>query len=256
MAAICNGLALHGGTIPYASTFLVFYDYMRPAVRLSALMRLRVVWVFTHDSIGVGEDGPTHQPIEHVFGLRSVPNMTVIRPADAAEAVEAWRVALANTDGPTAMVLTRQNVPSIDRSAGAPASELARGAYIVWEPEGTPDVILMATGSEVSIALDAARMLLDHGIAARVVSMPSWELFEKQSQEYRDRVLPPELARRVSVEAGSTLGWERYVGMNGRTIGIDHFGKSAPGGELFRRFGITAESVVEAASSLVKGVRA
>ena len=255
MAAVCNGLALHGGTIPYASTFLVFYDYMRPAVRLAALMRLRVVFVFTHDSIGVGEDGPTHQPIEHIFGLRSVPNLTVIRPADSAEAVEAWRTALSSADGPTAMVLTRQNVPCIDRSGGAPASELARGAYIVSEPTGTPDVILLATGSEVSVALEAARKLQGNGIAARVVSMPSWELFEKQSQEYRDRVLPPSLDRRVSVEAGSTLGWERYIGMRGRAIGIDHFGKSAPGGELFRRFGITADSVVEAASSLVKGVR-
>jgi transketolase len=233
----------------------VFYDYMRPAVRLAALMRLRVVFVFTHDSIGVGEDGPTHQPIEHIFGLRSVPNLTVIRPADSAEAVEAWRTALSSADGPTAMVLTRQNVPCIDRSGGAPASELARGAYIVSEPTGTPDVILLATGSEVSVALEAARKLQGNGIAARVVSMPSWELFEKQSQEYRDRVLPPSLDRRVSVEAGSTLGWERYIGMRGRAIGIDHFGKSAPGGELFRRFGITADSVVEAASSLVKGVR-
>ena len=256
MASICNGLALHGGAIPFASTFLVFYDYMRPAVRLAALMHLHVVFVFTHDSIGVGEDGPTHQPIEHIFGLRSVPGLTVIRPADAEETVEAWRAAMANSTGPTAMILTRQNVPTIDRSAGAPASELSRGAYIIWDPPRPPDVILIATGSEVSIALEAARRLWPDGTAARVVSMPSWELFEAQSQEYRDRVLPPTLQQRVSVEAGLTLGWERYIGTRGRAIGIDHFGKSAPGGELFRRFGLTAERVVEAASSLVKGVRA
>jgi transketolase len=256
MASVCNGLALHGGVIPYASTFLVFYDYMRPAVRLAALMGLHVIFIFTHDSIGVGEDGPTHQPIEHVFGLRSVPGLTVIRPADAEESVEAWRTAMANSAGPTAIVLTRQNVPAIDRSAGAPATDLARGAYVVWEPSRTPDVILIATGSEVSIALEAAQQLWRDGdTAARVVSMPSWELFEAQPQEYRERVLPPVLHQRVSVEAGRTLGWERYIGTRGRAIGIDHFGMSAPGEELFRKFGLTVESVVEAASSLVKGVR-
>jgi transketolase len=256
MASVCNGLALHGGVIPYASTFLVFYDYMRPAVRLAALMGLHVIFIFTHDSIGVGEDGPTHQPIEHVFGLRSVPGLTVIRPADAEESVEAWRTAMANSAGPTAIVLTRQNVPAIDRSAGAPATDLARGAYVVWEPSRTPDVILIATGSEVSIALEAAQQLWRDGdTAARVVSMPSWELFEAQPQEYRERVLPPVLHQRVSVEAGRTLGWERYIGTRGRAIGIDHFGMSAPGEELFLKFGLTVESVVEAASSLVKGVR-
>jgi transketolase len=256
MASICNGLALHGGVIPYASTFLVFYDYMRPAVRLAALMGLHVIFIFTHDSIGVGEDGPTHQPIEHVFGLRSVPGLTVIRPADAEESVEAWRTAMANSAGPTAIVLTRQNVPAIDRSAGAPATDLARGAYVVWEPSRTPDVILIATGSEVSIALEAAQQLWRDGdTAARVVSMPSWELFEAQPQEYRERVLPPVLHQRVSVEAGRTLGWERYIGIRGRAIGIDHFGMSAPGEELFLKFGLTVKSVVEAASSLVKGVR-
>jgi transketolase len=256
MASVCNGLALHGGVIPYASTFLVFYDYMRPAVRLAALMGLHVIFIFTHDSIGVGEDGPTHQPIEHVFGLRSVPGLTVIRPADAEESVEAWRTAMANSAGPTAIVLTRQNVPAIDRSAGAPATDLARGAYVVWEPSRTPDVILIATGSEVSIALEAAQQLWRDGdTAARVVSMPSWELFEAQPQEYRERVLPPVLHQRVSVEAGRTLGWERYIGIRGRAIGIDHFGMSAPGEELFLKFGLTVKSVVEAASSLVKGVR-
>lgn len=255
MASICNGMALHGGTIPYASTFLVFYDYMRPAVRLASLMCLHVVFVFTHDSIGVGEDGPTHQPIEHVLGLRSVPGLTVIRPADALEAIEAWRSALGNSAGPTALVLTRQNLPVLDRSKGEPAGSLARGAYIIWEPERTADAIIIATGSEVSIAVEAAARLWQGGVAARVVSMPSWELFEAQPREYRDRVLPPALDRRISVEAGSTLGWERYIGAGGIAIGIDSFGKSAPGGELFRRYGLTPERVAEATLTLVKGVR-
>ena len=256
MAAICNGLALHGGAIPYASTFLVFYDYMRPAVRLAALMGLRVIFVFTHDSIGVGEDGPTHQPIEHVLGLRSVPGLTVIRPADAAEAVEAWRAALSNTHVPTAIVLTRQNVPAIDRSSGAPACNLDKGAYVIWEPPRTPDAILIATGSEVSVALGAAQELWNKEVAVRVVSMPSWEMFEAQPQEYRDGVLPPDVHARVSVEAGRTLGWERYVGTQGRTIGIDDFGRSAPGGELYSRFGLTVERVAQVVFSLAKGALA
>jgi transketolase len=255
MGAICNGLALHGGVIPFASTFLVFYDYMRPAVRLAALMGLHAIFVFTHDSIGVGEDGPTHQPIEHVLGLRSVPGLTVIRPADAAEAVEAWRVAISNP-GPTSLVLSRQNVPPLDRGTGAPASELRKGAYVIHEPSRVPEVILIATGSEVSIAAEAAQRLEAVHIAARVVSMPSWELFDAQSIEYRERVLPPGVSARVAIEAGTTLGWERYVGSTGRTIGLDHFGKSAPGGELFTRFGLTAEKVAEVAASLKKEVRA
>ncbi len=254
MAAICNGLALHGGTIPYASTFLVFYDYMRPAVRLAALMHLHEVFVFTHDSIGIGEDGPTHQPAEQILGLRSVPGLTVIRPADSVEAIEAWRAAIANREGPTALVLTRQNVPPLDRSHGAPASELARGAYILREPATTPDVILIATGSEVSIAFEAAQLLSQTGVAARVVSMPSWELFDAQPQEYHNYVLPPRIEQRVSIEAGVTIGWERYVGTTGRAIGINSFGRSAPGDELYRRFGLTAERVVEEVSYLMKGV--
>ncbi len=254
MAAVCNGLALHGGTIPYASTFLVFYDYMRPAVRLAALMHLHEVFVFTHDSIGVGEDGPTHQPVEHILGLRSVPGLTVIRPADSAEAIEAWRVAIANHNGPTALVLTRQNVPQLDRSHGAPARELARGAYILREPESEPDVILIATGSEVGIAADAAGLVAEDGVSVRVVSMPSWELFDAQPQEYRDYVLPPHIERRVSLEAGVTIGWERYIGMKGMAIGINTFGHSAPGEELYRRFGLTAEAVAQAISYLMKGV--
>ena len=252
MAGICNGMALHGGTLPYASTFLVFYDYMRPAVRLTAMMGLHVVFVFTHDSIGVGEDGPTHQPVEHVLGLRSVPHLTVVRPADAYEAVEAWRVAIANTTGPTAIVLSRQSVPLIDRSRGDSAHELARGAYVIIEPEGTPEIILIGTGSEVQIAVEAGKRLTETGRAVRVVSMPSWELFEAQPEEYREAVLPPEVWRRVSVEAGTTIGWERYTGTRGISIGIDHFGASAPGKELFQRFGFTAERVIEAAMALMK----
>ena len=253
MAAVCNGMALHGGTIPYASTFLVFYDYMRPAVRLAALMRLRVIFVFTHDSIGVGEDGPTHQPVEHVFGLRSVPGLTVIRPADAAETVEAWRTAMANKEGPTVLVLTRQNVPAIDRSHGSPAAELARGAYVVRDADRTPDAILLATGSEVSIAMESADQLASRGIAVRVVSMPSWRLFETQTRQYRESVLPPKVRRRVSIEAGITLGWERYVGIDGRAIGIDTFGHSAPGPELYRRFDLTADRVTREVVDLMKG---
>lgn len=254
MAAICNGLALHGGTIPYASTFLVFYDYMRYGVRMAALMHLPVVFIFSHDSIAIGEDGPTHQPVEHILGLRSVPGITVIRPADAAEAIEAWRFAVANRQGPTALLLTRQAVPSLDRSHGAPASELVRGAYVLWEPDQTPDILLIATGSEVAIALEAAQRLGKSGVGVRVVSMPSWELFESQPGAYRDHVLPPHLDLRISVEAGTTLGWERYVGPKGNAIGIDTFGKSAPGDELYRKFGFTAERIVEEASSLMKGV--
>ncbi len=252
MAAICNGMALHGGTLPYASTFLVFYDYMRPAVRLSAMMGLHVVFVFTHDSIGVGEDGPTHQPVEHLIGLRSVPNLTVIRPADAHEAIEAWRVAISHNEGPTALILSRQSVPVLDRSQGAPATELRRGAYVLVEPDRSPELILIGTGSEVQIAVEAARRLTKSGKAIRVVSMPSWELFEAQAEEYRQSVLPREITKRVSIEAGVTLGWERYVGSSGISIGIDHFGASAPGRELFQRYGLTTENVVEAAIQLLE----
>jgi transketolase len=252
MAAMCNGLALHGGALPYASTFLVFYDYMRPAVRLAALMGLHVVFVFTHDSIGVGEDGPTHQPIEHILGLRSVPNLTVIRPADAAEAVEAWRTAAAHSSGPTALVLTRQSVPLLDRSGGAPAAELARGAYVILESSRSPDLILIGTGSEVHLGIEAAQRLEKSGVAVRVVSMPSWELFDAQPEEYRRRILPPEVTRRMSVEAATTLGWHRYIGSTGIAIGIDHFGASAPGKVLFQQFGFTVERLVEAATRLME----
>ena len=224
MGAIANGMALHGGVIPYAATFLIFYDYMRPPVRLAALMGLRVVYIFTHDSIGLGEDGPTHQPIEQLMGLRAVPNLVSIRPADATEAVEAWKVAMERRHGPTALVLSRQSLPVLDRRTLAPARGVQRGGYILWETSPSPQAILIGTGSETHIALEAGRLLQEKGIAARVVSMPSWEMFDIQPSEYRDQVLPSRIRARVSVEAGTPLGWERYVGLDGVAIGVSRFG--------------------------------
>ena len=246
MASILNGMALHGGIIPYGGTFLIFSEYMRPAIRLAALMGLRVIYIFTHDSIGLGEDGPTHQPIEQLASLRAIPNLTVIRPCDANETAEAWRLVMTNLNGPVALALTRQGLPILDRTAFAPAAELAWGAYVLKDaPGGKPDVILIATGSEVPVALDASEKLEEKGVNARVVSMPSWELFDKQPQEYRDRVLPPEIKARIAIEAGVTQGWHRYVGSTGKVIGIDRFGASAPSKVLFEKFGITADKVVE-----------
>lgn len=252
MGSILNGMALTGGLIPYGATFLVFSDYMRPPMRMAAMMGLKVVYVFTHDSIGVGEDGPTHQPIEHLAALRAIPGLTVIRPADANETAEAWRCAIAQVKGPTAMILTRQNLPTLDRRQMAPAEGLSRGAYILFETaEKEPDVILLATGSEVHLALAAADKLQDNGIAARVVSMPSWELFEAQPEEYRRKVLPPQITARVAVEAGLTGGWHRYVGDKGKVIGIDHFGASAPAGVLLTKFGFTVDNVVSNAMQAI-----
>ena len=253
MGSIAGGMALHGGVIPYTATFLIFSDYMRPPMRLAALMGLRVVYVFTHDSIGLGEDGPTHQAVEQLLGLRSVPNMTVLRPAEATETAVAWRAALEHRTGPTVLVFTRQGLPVLDRSIYGSADGVLRGAYILWESSTTPEVILIGTGSEVQIALDACKALAEKGIAARVVSMPSWELFDAQSKEYRDTVLPPSVAARVSVEAGRTLGWERYVGTEGVSIGVDTFGASAPYQRIYQEYGLTAERVAEAAESLVRG---
>jgi transketolase len=251
MGAIAVGMALHGGCIPYTATFLTFSDYMRPPIRLAALMGIRIVFIFTHDSIGVGEDGPTHQPIEQIMNLRAVPCLTVIRPADANETVEAWREALRNDEGPTALILTRQNLPVLDRSQYAPASGLRRGGYILWESDSSlPDVILIGTGSEVSVALDAGKMLAAEGEKVRVVSLPSWEMFDRQPSEYRASVLPPEVRRRVAVEAGITLGWEHYVGLDGVVIGMEGFGASAPAKVLYEKFGITAERVAQAAKTL------
>ncbi len=254
MGAIVNGIALHGGMVkPYGSTFLVFSDYMRPAVRLSALSSLPVVWVWTHDSVGLGEDGPTHQPVEHYAALRAIPNLWFIRPADGNETVYAWKVALEREDGPVALALTRQKVPTLDRSEVASAEGLARGAYVLWESEeanGLPDLILLASGSEVHVALAAARRLDEQGVHGRVVSMPCWELFEAQPTAYRDEVLPPEVRARLSVEAGVALGWERWVGDEGDSVSIERFGASAPGATVLEKLGYTADAVVERALAL------
>ena len=254
MGAILNGMALSGMVIPYGATFLVFSDYMRPPMRLAALMGLQAVYVFTHDSIGLGEDGPTHQPVEHLAALRSIPRMTVIRPADAAEVVEAWKFALLHHEGPVALVLTRQNVPVIDRNGFAPASNLSRGAYVLADPaEGRPEIMLLATGSEVHLALGARAELSKAGVAARVVSMPSWEIFEAQEDEYRAQVLPAAIPLRICVEAASPFGWHRYAGPDGIVMGIERFGASAPYGTLYEKFGLTVENITKRALDLVNG---
>ncbi len=253
MGGILNGLALHGGIIPFGGTFMVFSDYMRPSVRLAAIMQTKVVFIFTHDSIFVGEDGPTHEPVEHLAALRAIPGLVVIRPADANETVEAWRVALTRS-GPTALALSRQNLPILDRSQLAPASELAKGGYVLADADGgQPDVILIATGSEVAVALEARQMLAAEGIGARVVNLPSWELFEAQPQSYREAVLPPAITRRVGIEAAVRLGWDRYIGPQGVFIGLDRYGASAPYKTLAEKFGFTAANVAAAARRLVKG---
>jgi transketolase len=247
MGAILSGLALHGGVRPYGGTFLVFSDYMRPAIRLAALMKLPVIYIFTHDSIAVGEDGPTHQPVEHLAALRAIPGLTVIRPADATETAAAWRVALQNAGGPVALILSRQNLPVLDRRNLPPAEMLERGAYVLSDGAGAPQVVLIASGSEVQLAVKAQGMLAEKGVAARVVSMPSWELFGKMPRDYRDAVLPPTVPARVAVEAGIAMGWERYVGASGAVVGMSGFGASAPGGTVMEKFGFTAEHVVAAA---------
>jgi transketolase len=251
MGAVANGIALHGGAIPYTATFLVFSDYMRPSIRLGALMGQQVIYVFTHDSIGVGEDGPTHQPIEHLMSLREIPGLVVSRPADATETVEVWRAAIARRNGPTVMAFTRQNLPVLDRSELASASGVLKGGYTLWENSDSPRIIIIATGSEVHIALEAGKTLGDEGTAVRVVSMPSCDVFDDQPKEYRDQVLPPSVRARVSVEAGSTKGWERYVGLDGASIGMTGYGASAPAGTLYEKFGITAERVADEARKLV-----
>ena len=253
MGAIANGMALHGGVIPYTATFLVFYDYMRPPVRLAAMMRVRVIYVFTHDSIGVGEDGPTHQPIEQLIGLRSVPDLVTLRPADATETAEAWKMALRRRHGPTALVLSRQNLPVLDRSILASASGVQRGGYVLWEASTSPEVILIGTGSEIHVALDAGRILQEKGVPARVVSLPSWELFDAQPAEYRNQILPPEIRARISIEAGTPLGWERYIGLDGLAMGVSCFGSSAPAGTIYERLGLTAKAVVDKALALLGG---
>ena len=251
MGAITNGMSLHGGVIPYTGTFLVFYDYMRPPVRLAALMGIRVIYIFTHDSIGMGEDGPTHQPIEQLMALRQVPNLVTIRPADATETSEAWKIAIERRDGPTSLVLSRQNLPILNRAELAPASGVQRGAYVIWESAPSPDVILIGTGSEVHIALQAGKILKENGVNSRVVSMPSWELFDSQPVSYRNEVLPQAIRARVSIEAGTPRGWERYVGLDGLTIGIHRFGASAPGPILYEKLGLTAQHAVSGAMKLL-----
>ena len=245
MGGIANGMAAHGGIIPYTATFFVFADYMRPPIRLAALMGLGTIFLFTHDSIGVGEDGPTHQPIEHLSALRCIPNLTVLRPCDANETVVAWRVAVESRNKPVALVLSRQAVPVLDRTQFARADGLERGAYILSDaPSGRPDLILIASGSEVGLIVEAQKKLQEEKISARIVSMPSWELFDAQSQEYRDAVLPPDVRVRLAVEAGVAQGWRKYVGDSGDIISMDRFGESAPAKDLLKKFGYTSENVV------------
>jgi len=252
MGGIANGITYHGGFLVFCGTFFDFSDYMRPAVRLAALSELPVIYVWTHDSIAVGEDGPTHQPVEHLAALRAMPNLTVIRPGDANETVVAWRVALQRRHGPTALVLTRQKVPVLDRTVYAAAEGLTRGAYVLADAAGgRPELILIGTGSEVSLVTEAHAALAKEGVRARVVSMPSWELFAAQSAEYRFEVLPPEVPRRLAVEAAASFGWERWLGPGGEMLGIDRFGASAPGDVNLREFGFTVERVLARARAMV-----
>jgi len=246
MGAVVNGLTL-SGLRGYGATFLIFSDYMRPAIRLSALMEIPSIFIFTHDSIGLGEDGPTHQPIEQLVSLRAIPHMRVIRPCDANETAEAWRVIMGFNDRPVCLVLSRQKLPVLDRNKYGSAKGVAKGAYVLADAEGgKPQAIVIATGSEVQLALKARETLARAGIRVRVVSMPSWELFDAQPAAYRESVLPPDIDARVSIEAGSTLGWERYVGRSGTMIGMHGFGASAPADDVYKHFGITAEAVEKA----------
>ncbi|HEX5744242.1 MAG TPA: transketolase [Candidatus Saccharimonadales bacterium] len=251
MGAILNGLALSKAIIPYGGTFLIFSDYMRASMRLAAIMKLQTVYVLTHDSIGQGEDGTTHQPVEQLAALRAMPNMTVIRPSDATETVEAWRHALDHATGPTALSLTRQKLPVLDRKKLAKADNLKYGGYVIKDCKGTPDIILIATGSEVCITLDAAEELSKQGVKARVVSMPSTDIFDSQPQKYKDSVLPPTVTKRLAVEAASPLGWDRYIGPEGATITIDKFGDSAPGPVMMEKFGFTPANIVKQANKLL-----
>jgi transketolase len=251
MCAVANGMNLHGGMRGFCATFLIFSDYMRPSLRLAALMGTPTIGVFTHDSIGLGEDGPTHQPIEHVASLRAMPNMALLRPADANEVRECWKLAIENQTGPSSLALTRQSVPTFDREALGSVGDATRGAYIVADSDGEPDVILMASGSEVSVCVGAWRKLTDEGVAARVVSMPCWEVFEAQDDAWKDKVLPRSVTRRLAVEAAAPFGWERYVGWDGDIHAMDGFGKSAPAPVNFAKFGFTAENIAEKAKALL-----
>lgn len=250
MGAALNGIALSEGMIPYGATFLIFSEYMRPPIRLASIMKTRAIFIYTHDSIGLGEDGTTHQPVEQLISLRSIPNLHVIRPADANETAQAWRVAIEHNDGPVALILSRQGLPIIDQEKYAPAAELEKGAYILSDAEN-PQLILIATGSEVSLIMQAQEKLKEEGIQARVVSMPCWELFEKQDAAYKEKVFPKNLRKRLSVEAGSTIGWHKYVTDEGDIIGMTTFGESAPAEDLFELFGFTVENVVKKAKALL-----
>ena len=253
MGSVVNGMAYHGGVIPYGSTFLVFSDYMRPAIRISALSHLGTIWIFTHDSIGVGEDGPTHQPVEQLSALRSIPNLVVLRPADANEVSEAWKIAIENRHRPVAMALTRQNLPTLDRTIYASAAGCRKGAYILADlGMGKPRLILMASGSEVQLIIQAGKRLESQGIAVRLVSFPSWELFTEQDEEYRNRVLPPDLELRLAVEAGVTQGWHRWVGSKGQIVGLDRFGVSAPANVAFTNLGFSVDHIEHVARELLK----
>jgi transketolase len=255
MGAIVNGIAVHGGCVkPYGSTFLIFSDYMRPSVRLSALMKLPVVWAWTHDSVGLGEDGPTHQPVETYAALRAIPNLWFMRPGDANETSYAWKAALERQDGPVALSMSREKVPTLDRSDLAPADGVERGAYVLWDSAESPDLILIGTGAQLGLALASGRKIAEDGTAVRVVSMPCWELFETQPQAYRDDVLPPDVKARLSVEAGVSLGWSKWVGDEGGSISIEHFGASAPGPKVLEEFGYSVDNVVARAQALLTRV--
>ncbi|MFQ5628476.1 MAG: transketolase C-terminal domain-containing protein, partial [bacterium] len=253
MAGISNGMALHGGTRPFASTFLIFSDYMRPSIRLAAMMGQPVVYIFTHDSIGLGEDGPTHQPIEQLAALRAIPNLTVIRPCDANETAEAWKYAVRHTEGPVALALTRQNLPVLDRQKYASAAGLYNGAYVLLDPPNkAPELILIATGSEIWPTLQVGDMLQKKGIAARIVSMPSWEIFDRQPDSYREQVLPENVTARLAVEAGISLGWSKYIGQKGKTVAIDgKYGASASWQKLMQEYGFTTENILKRALNLI-----
>jgi transketolase len=252
MGAVLNGMAVTQGFIPYGATFLIFSEYMRPPIRLAAIMKIKPIFVYTHDSIGLGEDGTTHQPVEQLISLRSIPNITVIRPGDANETAQAWRVALEHTGGPVVIILTRQNIPVIDQDKYAKATALERGAYILSDSEQSPQIILIATGSEVQLILKAQQMLKEQNIAARVVSMPSWELFDKQDVAYRNEVLPPAIRKRLAVEAGSPLGWLKYVTDEGDVLGVTSFGESAPGEQIMKEYGFTPENVIAKVKAILK----
>ena len=251
MGAALNGIALTKGMIPYGATFLIFSEYMRPPIRLAAIMKIRPIFIYTHDSIGLGEDGTTHQPVEQLISLRSIPNLVVIRPADANETAQAWRVAIEHSGGPVALVLTRQNIPVLDQQKYTSAAELEKGAYILSDSENEPDIILIGTGSEVSLLMQTQEKLKEESISARVISMPSWELFEKQDESYKEKVFPKTMKKRLAVEAGSTLGWHKYVTDEGDIIGMTTFGESAPAEELYKEFGFTVDNVIKKAKALI-----